>query len=264
MNKNNLAIAFVTLSAIIIVIITAKNIDLGKVNAEFDPALTYSFDISAKNINEVEQYAALTSNGVVNSCPAPTLTKTDKGVFTFRGQGSTFVHTNFFIPVKYLVDDDSDNMTTVSSNFDEIVKDTALETAPLTTEGEIMLDFVKIEDGEVFEIIAPFNFSFNNINTSNDDSIVIYSIDNTIRVTFKNYVNWFCAGNKFSDELWTSHGRSNENPHYTIIGNSNNAKVSSGNAADVIGYGNKETSVIMEIMYEGQWTPLSIHDWIMK
>ena len=240
------------------------NIDIRKVTAEFNPALTYSIDISQKNINEVEQYAALTSNGVVNSCPAPTLSKTDRGVFTFRGQGSTFVHTNFFIPVQYLVDGSSDNMTTVSSNFNEIIKGTALESVPLTTEGEIVLDFVKINDGEVFEIIAPFNFSFNNINTSNDDSIVIYSIDNTIRITFKNYVNWFCAGDKFSDELWVNHGKSNENPHYTIIGNSNNAKVSAGNAADVIGYGNKETSVVIEVMMGGQWTPISIHDWIMK
>lgn len=263
MNKNSLAIGAVMIAAIFLIIITAQNVDTRKEVADFNPATTYSYPITQKNIDEAEQYSALTNNGNALTCPNPLLSTTTQGVFSLRGQGSSYTHTNFFLPVSALFEGQSDNVTTATTDWDSLVKDTVLEDVDLSGSGFNYLDFAIPNYAGYFEIIAPFNFTFANINTSDDYSIVIYNVGQTVKFTFQDCANWFCAGNSFVDD-WAEHGVSDSNPHYSIIGNSNNSKVKSGNAGDVIGYGDAATSLSIEVLVDGDWEEISIQDWIMN
>lgn len=126
----------------------------------------------------------------------------------------------------------------------------------------------------VVEIIAPFSFSYCNVNTNADNGtdIIITNTGGTAkqkcRITFGGVVNWFCAGTPGQtmevkngsgrgDVNWEEHG----GYHQTIIGNTKNAEVNGGSAGTVLGYAGPKTEITIEI-YDGSWKTISIKDWI--
>lgn len=133
-----------------------------------------------------------------------------------------------------------------------------------------------VEDNHYYEIIAPFQFTYDNINTSlenGEDIVIVCNSGNyrgKCRITFGNVANWFCAGyvgqpmtvkngTKEGDVTWYEHSKY----HQTIIGNSKNADINGGNGGAILGYAKYDTTITIEI-YNGSWTPISIEDFIKK
>ena len=115
-------------------------------------------------------------------------------------------------------------------------------------------------DIDGFEIIAPFDFDFVNYNTDGTNSIIIKNKRNNCRITFGNISNWFCAGPvgttmtvgknvENTVKTWEEHNSF----HQTIIGNTNNAKIQSGSAGQIIGYANTGTTVTIEVLQDDKW-----------
>ena len=122
------------------------------------------------------------------------------------------------------------------------------------------------------EIVAPFKFIFNNVNTTdgNNKLEIINSAGNCM-IVFEDVANWFCAGTPGTEsnnnensntipEDWPNH------QHNTIIGNSANAVVAGGQAGQVIGYATSNTRV--SIYYKNdsgeEWKPMTIKDWLLS
>lgn len=136
---------------------------------------------------------------------------------------------------------------------------------------------LKLKNGrsnEVFQIIAPWDYTFSdsnnvdrdpNVDIKNDGystRISIENIDSTQRITFTGVVNWFCAGPNIKDENWSTHW----NSHSTIIGSSNNSKIKGGQSGTVIGYisAKKNPTVTIEVKETGMWKTISMGNWLFN
>lgn len=128
------------------------------------------------------------------------------------------------------------------------------------------------------EIIAPFSFYFDNVNsdykmkdsTSNEaiQTIIIKNVAGDCRITFSDVANWFCAGIPGTQSTkgtgveglcsWEDHWQA----HHSVIGNSGNAVLKGGNGGYVIGYAKPSTTVKVEVLKGGTWVTISIRDLI--
>lgn len=128
---------------------------------------------------------------------------------------------------------------------------------------------------DVVEIVAPFSFSYGNVNTNTEDGKNIVIINSSgsdrqkCRITFYDVKNWFCAGTPGqSMEVKNGTGKGtvewhmHPDYHQTIIGNTKNASITGGSAGNVIGYASKDTRISIEV-YNGSWQKINIYDWIM-
>lgn len=142
--------------------------------------------------------------------------------------------------------------------------------------GSISNDSIKFSDlcitSDKCEIVAPFNFKFANNNTDNGNDIVIVNNLGNCRITFTNVTNWYCAGligtsmetgsgTEENSNSWEDH----DSYHQSIIGSSRNAVVTSGQARQVIGYGNPDTTVCIESKRDDNtWVPITIDMWVQS
>lgn len=130
--------------------------------------------------------------------------------------------------------------------------------------------YTHLEDGiDTFEIIAPFDFDFVNYNTDGTNSIIIRNKRNNCRVTFGNVANWFCAGPvgttmtvgknvENTVKTWEEHNGA----HQTVIGNTNNAKIQSGSAGQILGYATPSTTVTIEVLQGDKWVTTTFKDFV--
>lgn len=130
------------------------------------------------------------------------------------------------------------------------------------------------KSNDVFQIIAPWDFTFADSNNIDRDpnvdikrdgystKITIENVDNTQRITFTGVVNWFCAGRNTKDEKWASHW----NSHSTIIGSSSNSKFKGGQGGTVIGYisAKKNPTITVEVKESGAWKAISVGNWLFN
>lgn len=155
--------------------------------------------------------------------------------------------------------------------FNNYINNTDIEGLPAETKTSFnkneSVTFEEINaTADVIEIVAPFKFTFLNNNTDIGNSIIIVNSKGNCKITFDNVTNWFCAGiygTSMENGSGTySNGTSWENHqgnHLTIIGSSRNSKVSGGVAGNVIGYGNKETTITIHIKdASGNWVNASL------
>lgn len=131
-------------------------------------------------------------------------------------------------------------------------------------------DVWDLEDKDYIELVAPFTFTFNNVNTTDGENIVIVNTKGNCRITFGNVANWFCAGTPGTTQVTTSGKEDNVtqwedhiNSHHTVIGNTTNASVSGGSARDLIGYAKANTTVTIEKYDNNSWIPMSLYDFLM-
>lgn len=118
------------------------------------------------------------------------------------------------------------------------------------------------------EIIAPFAFSFDSINTTNQNNeLAIINKKGNCKIVFNNVANWYCAGpvgtvqtvvdsGNASGSEWINH------QHFTVIGKSSNSSVKGGDAGQVIGYIGENTTVSIYKLDGNNWVQISIKDWI--
>lgn len=133
-----------------------------------------------------------------------------------------------------------------------------------------MGDVWDFTDKDYVELIAPFNFKFNNVNTTDGTNIIIVNTKGSCRITFGNVANWFCAGTPGTTQVTKSGKEDNVTQwedhignHHTVVGATTNASVAGGSARDIIGYAKADTTVTIE-KYEGnQWVDMSLYDFLM-
>lgn len=105
---------------------------------------------------------------------------------------------------------------------------------------------------ECYTLIAPFDFKFVNANTDGN-TIVITNKQNNLRVTFSDVLGWFC-----SSAILDPASVKNHTSHGTVVGNSPNSYVTSGYAGNLIGFGDKNTSILCEEFKDSEWTAISL------
>lgn len=126
-------------------------------------------------------------------------------------------------------------------------------------------DDAKDEDGGIYEIIAPFAFTFDCSNVDADrNTMQIVSSNRQVKIVFEDIANWFCAGPvgtpttymNAGDDVscnWNRHG----DHHATIVGYSKNAVKSGGSAGELIAYGKASTKMTLYVVENGQWVKKS-------
>ena len=133
-------------------------------------------------------------------------------------------------------------------------------------------------DNDYVEIVAPFAFYFDNVNTSAseieesggyNEKIVIVNRSGNVRITFDYVANWFCAGpvgtvtvagtGSDGNKAWEDH----YSAHHTVIGNSGNASVKGGIAGELIGYADANTLMTIEVYNGSRWVGCSLQDLIL-
>lgn len=124
-------------------------------------------------------------------------------------------------------------------------------------------------DVQAIEIVAPFTFWFNNVNTTDGTNIIISNTANTCKITFAGVANWFCAGEVGNGQTLRNGTSNNVVPweehtsnHHTIIGDTSNADVKGGSARDLIGYAGPTTTMQIEVLSGDGWTPISLYDFV--
>lgn len=114
---------------------------------------------------------------------------------------------------------------------------------------------------ECYPLIAPMHFAFGNSNTDSGNSIVLYSDDTKTRVTFGDVMAWFCASNIADKKTVKSH-----TSHGTVVGASRNSYVQRGFSGHVVGFGNENTTIKIEVLSSdsGTWESISIKNFMAK
>ena len=131
---------------------------------------------------------------------------------------------------------------------------------------------------EYVTIIAPFPYAFENLNSSYSidkdtgavtQNIVITNTEGTCKITFGNVANWFCAGvpgtqsvvgtNSDGIKEWEDHYAA----HHSVVGNSANAVVRGGNAGEIIGYADRDTTITIEVTNSSGYRKISLRDFLV-
>lgn len=225
---------------------------------------------SAQNAAEIYQDL---SGGRRVTCPQIELKMSDNDISYLSGiylstEVNKYNNICFFINFNDLGVDNT--VVTKSGFIDELnLIDSAVNNKKGVLIGNLIKDFSESTTPNM-EIVAPFKFIFNNINTTDlNNKIEIINSSGNCMITFENVVNWFCAGgpgtesenNENTDiipEDWNNH------QHNSIIGNSANAVVTGGQAGQVIGYANASTKVTIYCRdtASSSWEEISIKDWL--
>lgn len=250
-------------SFVLIAVVIYANRNSNYEGKEYNANSYYEIPISNKNLDEKDVYASILNNGNEQTCPATSLEQSEKGLIRFGKGDSTFLH-NVWITTADSYEDLTDGGTFTTGDFEKVKEILKLEDI-VDKSSFTYREFGCEEPTKAYEIVAPFNFVFANNNTSDDGCIIIYSVDNKVKITFERVLNWFCAGYPGADYTvksgWSEHGK-DSNPHYSIYGSSANSKISNGTAGDVIGYAGPDTTVRIEAMSGSMWNETSLKMWL--
>lgn len=287
--KDRLYMVLAFIGFIILAIVTIMNYDIKQdekpfaVGDFYTPQTVRSYVESSVNL-----YAQMTGRRE-RTCPEPGMhlstytKKTITSLFNANERNAYGVSYMFI-----LCKDMSTNEVQVSPTFidrnniaDELNADSGKLNS--TSGGTLISSVWDFSDDSLYiEIIAPFQFTFLNINTTDNDTIQILNSSANCRITFDNVANWYCAGPPGTQWLtgsgtaanstdWIDHGvqRVNEDgtkvnaAHCTVVGKTSNADVKGGIAGSVIGYADVNTTVTIEKYTGTTWEVISIYDFIM-
>lgn len=251
------------LSFALIAVVIYANRNSNYEGKEYSANSYFEIPVSNKNLDEKGVYASILNNGNEQTCPATSLEQSEKGLIRFGKGDSTYLH-NVWITTADSYADLTEGGTFTTGDFDK-VKETLLLESIINKDSFTFREFGCDNATKPYEIIAPFNFVFANNNTSDDGCIIIYSVDNKVKITFERVLNWFCAGYPGEDYTvnsdWENHGKES-NPHYCIYGSSANSKITNGTAGDVIGYAGPDTTVRIQAMSGSMWNDVSLKTWL--
>lgn len=258
-----------------------KQLEQESVMAGFTTANSYYIPpYSEKGESEKDILNSMLSNATSYNCPEISLNKA-LSLVNISYSNNYGVRT-WVIPNSYIKDNIDASSVSVQTKFwkkgDYVGNPDALgvldmiglstkETAAKSTTEDIKLLDADCED--YITIVSPFDFKFLNNNTDDGKSIVIGNLNDTVRITFDNTANWFCAGIPVmsmtesdsgdyyeSYDDWTSH---NQN-HRNIFGISTNSKIRSGPAGVVIGYASNLTTMRIEEFNGISWEQISVYN----
>ncbi len=222
------------------------------------------------------------------SCPATTMNKTsDRLVALTSIWGSYYEHPyqlkNLFVSNSTLVDGEGVISPSIGNYKDELMLNTDTAGESIYTNDTVKLSSLFTGDkpfngDQYIEIISPFNFNFENINSNNkvdDDTgvvvqdIVITNIAGNCRITFGNVANWFCAGEVGTEGIkssgsdgvvpWEEH----YGAHHSVIGNTANAVCNGGVSGQVIGYAKLDTTITIEVFSGGSFKKVSFNKFLI-
>lgn len=271
--KDRVYLALAVVGFIIIVFICVNNQD-GPTNYEYDVGGAYTPVQRDDMGSAAELYQQLIGSRVL-TCPVVEMSKSKDTVplSNVVGAGDHIYGVNYMFVEQSLISNDTVNPTlsevkeplNLSDKWDDKTNDIRIADL-FTSDAPIQ------STGECFKLLAPFSFSFENVNVSSDGSstqtIILNNAKGNCRITFSNVANWFCAGpygtttrvSASTDGIaqWEEHYTA----HHTIIGNSGNATVKGGYSGYCIGYGTGDTTIKIEKYSNGKWIVLSLEDFI--
>lgn len=268
-------IGFVIIAVVVTLNYSGNGNTYYEVGSSYTPTQRSDLVSAAEIYNQITGARALT-------CPCVALSGSEDSLVTLTSiWGSYHDHpyslNNLFVTQTPLELSGSSNRPTVSNYIDLL----HLSDVAKNPNKALMKDLFTVDifsDGYV-EIVSPFGFQFGNINSdvrkSDDDTnetvqdIVITNVKGNCRITFGNVVNWFCAGevgtegikSNMSDGVvpWVSHSKA----HHSVIGNSPNSVVKGGNSGVVIGYADRNTTVLIEVFENGSFKKASLSELIV-
>lgn len=215
--------------------------------------------VESQEINEKNLYEALTGSSK-NQCPNPTLQKSQSLIkIAYSGKYSPkcwvlnndYVNSSSSVETLSIKQWSSSQGTKGVGDFLKLTNIAYQEASSATLCGSL-------GDGSYTEIIAPFDFNFVNNNTDSDsDNIVITNKAGTVKITFYDVANWFCAGPPGTDG-WEEH----KDNHLSIEGSSANAVTNGGSAGSIIGYANGYTSIEIQVNESIGWHNISVKQFL--
>ena len=285
-DKVMLVLAFI--GFVIIAVVTISNTSADELTKTFS---VDSYYVPKSEVDKAGSSALLYQELIGTrtiQCPVTDLSQTRNGVVSVLGLYGSSINKSAYNNIVFFLgqecysdlvnlyrDGEEVSTKTLSLQFGLDAK--ILSSKEAVTIGKLLHTSV-ITDGKgaisnPVELVAPFNFIFDNLNSNPDKSIVILNKGGDIKITFSNVANWFCAGT-YGTTMTVGNGKDSGNVctweehnsnHLTIIGKSQNSEVTGGTAGDVIGYATVDTTVSIELRdSNGNWRPISISEWLSK
>ena len=211
------------------------------------------------------------SGGRKVSCPQTTLSMSENNIAYVTGM-YILSEKNMYNNICFWLTFDSIDKPVVTISPSGYKSELSLNSDNIEkSQTQTMSSLVNGITGEYVEIIAPFKFLFDSVNTIDPTKISIMNSSGNCMLVFEDTANWFCAGpigteSENNDgstavpEDWVNH------QHNTVMGSSSNAVISGGQAGQVIGYATKDTKVSIYAKVNGsdEWTQISVKDWLLS
>lgn len=293
---------------IIIAIVVSKNYNFAADEVQFTEGGFYVAGTPADRQMSEKQLLAQMNSARNVQCPQTHIAETTNGLCRIavynKDKDNKWRNEYFFIPNYWLKDKEVKLLNPQEAYWTDADKGAStvrsacemlnINAAAADTTGVTLNQLCGIT--EYCELVAPFQFVFENLNTTSRhdctqcnvvegkgscEKIVIVSKDGKCRIIFDHVANWFCAGEigkegeatstewddvtesyKTKRKSWDEHA-TGQNVHYSVMGNSGNSTVSGGGAGIVIGYGKPETTVKIEYLSGSTWTELTVHKWFV-
>lgn len=280
--KDRVYMVLAFIGFIIIAVVCILNYDGSQELKEFGPGTYYTPQARYGMTSSSSIYAQMTDRKTI-ACPITTLSSPSKSPIALNGvAGSNHPYqiTNMF----FTWEDVGVSRTTLSRQ--NVFKTLWPNDSSIAT-GSGQITFGDLcpsafnTDKDFVEIVAPFSFTYENLNTNveNGQDIVIINTGGSkrgkCRITFSGVANWFCAGEPGTTQIVSSGKKDNEAQwidhykyHQTIIGNSKNAEINGGSGGVLLGYASPSTTVTIEVRKSESgggisgWQTISISDWI--
>lgn len=269
--KDRIYLALAFIGFIVIAIVTVKNYDISQDDKEFGVDTYYiPQEVKSRTDSSVELYQQMVGNRKL-TCPQPDMIKTTSPTHNLATLYGNSFENEYAAKTIFVTMDTTGSTTANLSDKSTVLGDAGVvQVDTARTASSFRLgDLWSIEDGAYVELIAPFNFLFGNVNTTDGSTIVIINNRNNCKITFTNVANWYCAGAVGTTQVTTNgtgdgatSWEDHVNNHHTIIGATSNAKVSGGSAKDVIGYATSETIVTIERYKDNAWGTISFLDFM--
>lgn len=272
-DKVYLTLAFI--GFVILAIVVVNNYDITQDQKEFGVNTYYvPSTVKSKTDSSVDLAEQMQGSRKL-TCPQVDMTKTSNNTFNLAPLYGNLYENAFGAKTIFVtasdVGADSTNVTNSGGATEIINTLNVQQTAKFRdTKGSIKLgDIWDLGEADYIELIAPFNFLFGSVNTTDGSTIVIVNTSGTCRITFNNAANWYCAGIPGTTQTTTS-GKGSDitswedhvNNHHTVIGSTSNSKVSGGSTKDVIGYATADTEVLVEKYASNSWEPITLYEFI--
>ncbi len=289
--KDRIYMVLAFLGFILLAVVTISNYDIDQDEKVFAVGDFYTPQTVRSRVDSsVELYAQM-SGDRGRGCPQSSMQKVIGSVKNIESLNSSnernkYGATCMFVPCSVMVNGASSNVEinpsfTSGKDPDSVRSQLNAKCSLVGTDSLMLGDLWNIDGDTYVELVAPFNFTFGNINTTDNDTIIITNTLGNCRITFSGVANWFCAGTPGTSWLtgsgtannltaWEDHGKqtrgadgSNINAaHLTIVGKTSNSQINGGTVKDVVGYGTADTSVYIEVYGNNSWEPMSIYEFI--
>lgn len=278
-----MVLAFVGFVIIAVVVVVNHN---KSANTSYEIESSYIPTQRSDLLSSKELYDQLTGARRL-TCPVITMSKSSDKIITLTSiWGSYYDHPyqlkNLFITNSRLSDDDT-IINPSNTDYKDVLKlnqDTSgqcIYTSDTVSISSLFSGDKPFNGEQYIELISPFNFRFENLNSANKvdedtgvvvQDIVIVNVQGNCRITFGNVANWFCAGpvgtagikSNGSDGTvpWEKH----YDAHHSVIGNTSNAICSGGVSGEVIGYAKSGTTITIEVFENGSFKKVSFSKFI--